>query len=138
MVEITSVALFSDRRGWAVDVALEGRRELRRYRYDSEAQARFFASVFALKPTSLPEGHVRVRRSAGQAAHRRAAPLSPSVESIEAAITAELELLGEDAAENLAAAFERLDAGAENTGLDDGIEDEVDRAFGELELGLCG
>jgi hypothetical protein len=53
MVDIEQVKLLNDRRGWSVKVVLrEG--SARRYRYRSEAQARYFAAVFALGPRVLP------------------------------------------------------------------------------------
>lgn len=50
---IHEVWLESDRKGWAVSLRLQSG-ELRRYRYGSEAQARYFAQVFALGPRVLP------------------------------------------------------------------------------------
>ena len=50
---IHEVWLERDRKGWAVNLRLEGG-ELRRYRYGTEAQARYFAQVFALGPRVLP------------------------------------------------------------------------------------
>lgn len=53
MGEVERSELFHDRRGWGVEVVTrEG--ETRRYRYGSEAQARYFAAVFALGPRVLP------------------------------------------------------------------------------------
>jgi hypothetical protein len=53
MADIEHVVLLRDRRGWSVKVVLkEG--GSRRYRYGSEAQARFFAAVFELGPRVLP------------------------------------------------------------------------------------
>ena len=53
MSEINQVVLLQDRRGWSVKVVLrEG--GSRRYRYGSEAQARYFAAVFELGPQRLP------------------------------------------------------------------------------------
>ncbi len=53
MAEIEHVVLLHDRRGWSVKVVLrEG--GSRRYRYGSEAQARFFAAVFRMGPRVLP------------------------------------------------------------------------------------
>jgi hypothetical protein len=53
MADIEHVVLLHDRRGWSVKVVLrEG--DSRRYRYGSEAQARFFAAVFKLGPRVLP------------------------------------------------------------------------------------
>lgn len=50
---IQRVDVLRDRRGWRVDVeTAEG--AVRRYRYGSEAQARYFAAVFALGPRVLP------------------------------------------------------------------------------------
>lgn len=66
MAEIEHVVLLHDRRGWSVKVVLrEGRS--RRYRYGSEAQARFFAAVFELGPRVLPpvpRAHARKRKQA--------------------------------------------------------------------------
>lgn len=50
--EPRDVELLRDRRGWSVEVTREG--ATRRYRYGSEAQARYFAAVFALGPRVLP------------------------------------------------------------------------------------
>ena len=66
MAEIEHVVLLHDRRGWSVKVVLrEG--GSRRYRYGSEAQARFFAAVFELGPRVLPpttRAHARKRKGA--------------------------------------------------------------------------
>ncbi|WP_257454746.1 hypothetical protein [Archangium lipolyticum] len=52
-MEIARVALRRRGKGWGVEVTLkEG--GVRRYRYGSEAQARYFAAVFALGPRWLP------------------------------------------------------------------------------------
>jgi hypothetical protein len=51
-VEVLRVEVLQSRRGWRVDVEVEG--AVRRYRYGSEAQARYFAAVFALGPRVLP------------------------------------------------------------------------------------
>lgn len=52
-MEIARVALRRHRKGWGVEVTLkEG--GVRRYRYGSEAQARYFAAVFELGPRWLP------------------------------------------------------------------------------------
>ncbi|RKH02279.1 hypothetical protein D7Y13_35440 [Corallococcus praedator] len=60
----TTVKVMCDRKGWRVDVTpSEG--DLRRYRYASEAQARYFAAVFALGPSVLPpKDHARRRQGA--------------------------------------------------------------------------
>ncbi|MCP3136018.1 hypothetical protein [Pyxidicoccus xibeiensis] len=52
MGDVGQVELHHDKRGWSVEVTREG--ESRRYRYGSEAQARYFAAVFALGPRVLP------------------------------------------------------------------------------------
>lgn len=49
---IQRVEVLHDKKGWRVDVEVEG--AVRRYRYGSEAQARYFAAVFALGPRVLP------------------------------------------------------------------------------------
>jgi hypothetical protein len=52
-MEIARVALRRHRKSWGVEVTLkEG--GVRRYRYGSEAQARYFAAVFELGPRWLP------------------------------------------------------------------------------------
>jgi hypothetical protein len=53
MADIDQVVLLHDRRGWSVKVVLR-KGGSRRYRYGSEAQARFFAAVFELGPRALP------------------------------------------------------------------------------------
>lgn len=53
MGEVAQVELLHDRRGWGVDVVTRDG-ALRRYRYGSEAQARYFAAVFELGPRVLP------------------------------------------------------------------------------------
>lgn len=53
MVDIKQITLLHDRRGWSVKVSLR-QGGARRYRYDSEAQARYFAAVFSLGPRMLP------------------------------------------------------------------------------------
>jgi hypothetical protein len=53
MADIEQVTLLHDRRGWSVKVVLK-QGNARRYRYGSEAQARYFAAVFALGPRVLP------------------------------------------------------------------------------------
>ncbi len=53
MAEIEHVVLLRDGRGWSVKVVLRAGGS-RRYRYGSEAQARFFAAVFKLGPRVLP------------------------------------------------------------------------------------
>lgn len=52
-VEVAHVELLHDRRGWGVEVRTRDG-AVRRYRYGSEAQARYFAAVFALGPRVLP------------------------------------------------------------------------------------
>lgn len=67
-MEIARVSLRRQRKGWGVEVTLkEG--GVRRYRYGSEAQARYFAAVFALGPRWLPPSarHRRRRGSRGTA-----------------------------------------------------------------------
>lgn len=70
MADIDQVVLLHDRRGWSVKVVLrEG--GSRRYRYSSEAQARYFAAVFELGPRQLPpttRARQRQRRRASSAA----------------------------------------------------------------------
>jgi hypothetical protein len=62
MVEIERVSLLHDRHGWGVKVRLK-KGGTRHYRYGSEAQARFFAAVFALGPRVLPsKAPARLRR----------------------------------------------------------------------------
>jgi hypothetical protein len=53
MGEVSQVELLHDKRGWGVEV-LTHEGAVRRYRYGSEAQARYFAAVFALGPRVLP------------------------------------------------------------------------------------
>jgi hypothetical protein len=53
MGEVGQVELLHDRRGWGVEVLMRDG-AVRRYRYGSEAQARYFAAVFALGPRVLP------------------------------------------------------------------------------------
>ena len=73
-MEIARVALRQRGKGWGVEVTLkEG--GVRRYRYGTEAQARYFAAVFELGPRWLPPVSRRSRRrsragapSAGRAA----------------------------------------------------------------------
>jgi hypothetical protein len=60
-MEIARVALRRHRKGWGVEVTLE-EGEVRRYRYGSEAQARYFAAVFELGPRWLPPVSRRSRR----------------------------------------------------------------------------
>ncbi len=50
---IERVELRQDRWGWRVEVVTR-QGKVRRYRYASEAQARYFAAVFALGPRVLP------------------------------------------------------------------------------------
>jgi hypothetical protein len=61
MADIEQVTLLHDRRGWGVRVVLK-KGGVRRYRYTSEAQARYFAAVFALGPRVLPSTSRRGRR----------------------------------------------------------------------------
>ncbi|MBF5043048.1 hypothetical protein FGE12_11680 [Aggregicoccus sp. 17bor-14] len=61
------VALVRERRGWSVHVRLQDG-SVRRYPYASEAQARFFAAVFALGPRVLPLPSPRRRRTSPRAA----------------------------------------------------------------------
>lgn len=72
-MEIARVALRRHRRSWGVEVTLkEG--GVRRYRYGSEAQARYFAAIFELGPRWLPEPKRSRRRSrAGAPSAGRAA-----------------------------------------------------------------
>jgi hypothetical protein len=53
MADIQRVVLLHDQRGWSVKVVLR-QGSSRRYRYGSEAQARYFAAVFELGPRVLP------------------------------------------------------------------------------------
>jgi hypothetical protein len=75
MSEIRQVALVQDRRGWRVELHLHTGC-VRRYSYRSEAQARFFAAVFALGPRVLPPAPAaapgRRRRSSLRAEPRAA------------------------------------------------------------------
>ncbi len=61
MADIERVALLHDRRGWGVKVVLR-QGGVRRYRYGSEAQARYFAAVFSLGPRVLPPTARRASR----------------------------------------------------------------------------
>ena len=72
-MEIARVALRRRGKNWGVEVTLkEG--GVRRYRYGSEAQARYFAAVFELGPRWLPPVSSRSRRSrAGASSAGRAA-----------------------------------------------------------------
>lgn len=82
MADIEHVVLLRDRRGWSVKVVLkEG--GSRRYRYGSEAQARFFAAVFELGPRVLPptaraNSRQRKRVPVGKGHERRVQALRPS------------------------------------------------------------
>ncbi|KFE71211.1 hypothetical protein [Hyalangium minutum] len=70
MADIDQVVLFQDRQGWSVKVLLR-KGGSRRYRYASEAQARYFAAVFELGPRQLPptaQVSRRMRRSASSGA----------------------------------------------------------------------
>jgi hypothetical protein len=73
MADIQQVVLLHDRRGWSVKVVLR-KGGSRRYRYDSEAQARYFAAVFKLGPRVLPGGFplpMRARFGEAAAVRRR-------------------------------------------------------------------
>lgn len=60
-MEIARVALRRHGKSWGVEVTLkEG--GVRRYRYGSEAQARYFAAIFELGPRWLPPEPRRGRR----------------------------------------------------------------------------
>ncbi|MFY2562616.1 hypothetical protein ACN469_33800 [Corallococcus terminator] len=61
---VERVDVSEDRKGWGVEVVTsEG--EVRRYRYRSEAQARFFAAVFEMGPRVLPPvRRVKARKAA--------------------------------------------------------------------------
>ena len=73
MSEIRQVAVTRERRRWSVTLHLHTGC-VRRYVYTSEAQARFFASVFALGPRVLPpERAPAARRRRGPRAEPRAA-----------------------------------------------------------------
>lgn len=67
MGEVERIELRHDRRGWGVDVVTRDG-EHRRYRYGSEAQARYFAAVFALGPRVLPPVRTVRRKRARRAA----------------------------------------------------------------------
>ncbi|OJT24978.1 hypothetical protein BO221_11360 [Archangium sp. Cb G35] len=71
-MEIARVALRRRGKGWGVEVTLEGG-GVRRYRYGSEAQARYFAAVFELGPSWLPPVSRRRRSRAGASSAGRAA-----------------------------------------------------------------
>ncbi|WP_052518906.1 hypothetical protein [Archangium violaceum] len=71
-MEIARVALRRHGKGWGVEVTLEGG-GVRRYRYGSEAQARYFAAVFELGPSWLPPVSRRRRARAGASSAGRAA-----------------------------------------------------------------
>jgi hypothetical protein len=65
-MEIARVALRRRGKGWGVEVTLkEG--GVRRYRYGSEAQARYFAAVFELGPRWLPPARGRRRKGSSRA-----------------------------------------------------------------------
>jgi hypothetical protein len=74
-LELIDVA--RERRGWSVTLRLHTG-SVRRYRYGSEAQARFFAAVFALGPRVLPSEHAaaapRRRRRSARVAQPAALP----------------------------------------------------------------
>lgn len=58
-----TVKVMCDRKGWRVEVTHAG--GVRRYRYGSESQARYFAAVFELGPSVLPpKNHARRRQGA--------------------------------------------------------------------------
>jgi hypothetical protein len=81
-VDIRDITLFRDTRGWGVALALQdGRR--RRLRYGSEAQARFFAAVLALKPRQLPEERRRRPAAEGRCASRVPGPLHTAAREVE-------------------------------------------------------
>jgi len=64
---VPRVELLQERRGWGVEVeTCDG--VVRRYRYGSEAQARYFAAVFALGPRLLPPVSTGRRKRARRAA----------------------------------------------------------------------
>jgi hypothetical protein len=72
-MEIARVALRRrGKKGWGVEVTLKGG-GVRRYRYGSEAQARYFAAVFELGPTWLPPVSGGGRSRAGASSAGRAA-----------------------------------------------------------------
>lgn len=76
---VERITVARGRRGWSVVLRLHTGSE-RRYRYGSEAQARFFAAVFALGPRVLPAQHgaaaapPRRRRRSPRAAQPAALP----------------------------------------------------------------
>lgn len=70
MDAIEQVEVAPERRGWSVTLHLHTGC-VRRYRYASEAQARFFAAVFLLGPRVLPPA---CRRSAAPRRRRAGAP----------------------------------------------------------------
>jgi hypothetical protein len=71
-MEIARVALRRSGKGWGVEVTLEGG-GVRRYRYGTEAQARYFAAVFELGPRWLPPVSRRRRSRSGASSAGRAA-----------------------------------------------------------------
>jgi hypothetical protein len=71
MAEIERVSLLQDQLGWSVKVLLK-RGKARRYRYSTEAQARYFAAVFGLGPRVLPSKFpLPMGAVFGEAAHVR-------------------------------------------------------------------
>jgi hypothetical protein len=77
-MEIARVALRRHRKSWGVEVTLkEG--GVRRYRYGSEAQARYYAAVFELGPRWLPPTTPRGRK--GRGGTRTEAPSAGQVAS---------------------------------------------------------
>ncbi|WP_163783135.1 hypothetical protein [Myxococcus vastator] len=64
---VLRVELLQDRRGWGVEVETWAG-AVRRYRYGSEAQARFFAAVFEMGPRVLPPVSAGRRRRTRRAA----------------------------------------------------------------------
>jgi hypothetical protein len=73
---IERVALHRDRKGWGVEVRLAGG-GVRRYRYGSEAQARYFAAVFELGPRVLPPASSGRRGSRAKASSAGWTPGGP-------------------------------------------------------------
>jgi hypothetical protein len=68
--DISDVMLFRDAKGWGVGLELRDG-GLRRYRYGSEAQARYYAAILSLKPRVLPEGGEVKQPPAQRPARRR-------------------------------------------------------------------
>lgn len=72
MGAVERVELLRDARGWRVEVVpVDG--GVRRYRYKSEAQARYFAAVFALGPRVLPPVRRQRRKASGVGRGRKPA-----------------------------------------------------------------